>query len=476
MQFATLQLFTQEGLLIPRKMRTFAVISKNIIMDYTKLPRNLIYRERRSLVEFGVKSNHINSMIFKRMQELPMFRDMVDGDVCALRCFNNAYYICLLILNDDFPRLRIRLYVDLALDKDRWKYSFDAQAMTMGIVYILLKACRIEEGFLQDLYTFFRRFGWDSNGARFSFYNMVDSISLKSYTVYKSEFAPRIVEEGMQSKDFLKDFIALDSELITEYITTVCTHDHQRLLLIRKTIQLEKESYGFLDMRIVQGYHTLYKLQADLTGTPMPERLPCDDVNPWGGPKLSPSSSSPSFPPELQDSSRVIGLQKDVSELRSVNKEQKVEIERLKAEIERLNTEKEGLIDEIKKLKLLDDGFKAEGSSEIMTEEEEFTLRERVVFFATVMSLDIKKKYTVLQNLATFIATLCNDKPHIRRIGTFLSRMQKPEEKAANAKAAKRVGDMMKLILPADYRNDEKLTINKLVESMKNNFPGEEEE
>jgi len=147
----------------------------------------------------------------------------------------------------------------------------------------------------------------------------------------------------MQSKDFLKDFIALDSELITEYITTVCTHDHQRLLLIRKTIQLEKESYGFLDMRIVQGYHTLYKLQADLTGTPMPEKLPCDNVNPWGGARLSSYSPSPSVPTDPQGSSRVIGLQKEVSELRTVNKEQKVGIERLKAEIERLNTENQEL-------------------------------------------------------------------------------------------------------------------------------------
>ena len=113
-----------------------------------------------------------------------------------------------------------------------------------------------------------------------------------------------------------------------------------------------------------------------------------------------------------------------------------------------------------------------------LTGEETFTRRERVVFFATVLSLDINKKYTILQNLATFIAELCTGEgaDDIGNIASFLSRMQAPKEKKANAKAAKRVSDLLQLIVPEESRNDQKLTINKTIESLKLNFPENDED
>ena len=104
--------------------------------------------------------------------------------------------------------------------------------------------------------------------------------------------------------------------------------------------------------------------------------------------------------------------------------------------------------------------------------DEKFTLRERLVFFFTVLSLDNDKKYTNLSNLAKFVSELCKDQ---NNIVPFISKMKKAEEASKNAKAAKRVADMMKQIIHESYRNDENLTINKLIESIQLNFPEEEE-
>ena len=156
--------------------------------------------------------------------------------------------------------------------------------------------------------------------------------------------------------------------------------------------------------------------------------------------------------------------QKRISELEAQrNKSQQMDND----EVERLKTANAQLSE---KVAILDEWYN--GPYDNLSREEELVLRERVVFFATVLSLDLEKKYTVLSNLATFISELCNDQ---KSVGPFLSRMKKPEEAAANAKAATRVAGLMKVIIPEEYRNDKHLKINQLVDSMLLNYPEKEE-
>lgn len=151
----------------------------------------------------------------------------------------------------------------------------------------------------------------------------------------------------------------------------------------------------------------------------------------------------------------------DDSALKNQNQELQAKVERLTSE---LNEAKE-------KLSMLDGWYTGEYKK--LPEDVDFTLRERIVFFATVLSLDLDKKFTVLSNLATFISELCNDQ---HNVGPFLSRMKKSEETTKNAKAAKKVAGLMKDILPDEHQNDKHLKINQLIDSMLLNFPSEEEE
>lgn len=154
-------------------------------------------------------------------------------------------------------------------------------------------------------------------------------------------------------------------------------------------------------------------------------------------------------------------------EANNINAQQATCIKELQADVERLKSE----LDKAKKKSSMQDEWYT-GEYRKLPEDVEFVLRERVVFFATVLSLDLDKKYTVLSNLATFISELCNDQ---KNVGPFLSRMKKPDEAEKNAKAAKKVAGLMKNILPDEYQNDKHLRINQLIVSMLLNFPSEEE-
>lgn len=111
---------------------------------------------------------------------------------------------------------------------------------------------------------------------------------------------------------------------------------------------------------------------------------------------------------------------------------------------------------------------------EKLSDKDKESNRERIVFFATVLSLSIEKKSTILNNLAKFIESMCNGEA--KYIGPLLSRLNYPEYAQANAKAAKKVANDLFLILPKERRKDEKLTINKIIESLKLNFPDKDEE
>ena len=63
-------------------------------MDYTTVPRSLIYRERRSLEEFGIyEENCIIRPLFDAIFDFDFIR-APNAEERALWCMNNAFYIC----------------------------------------------------------------------------------------------------------------------------------------------------------------------------------------------------------------------------------------------------------------------------------------------------------------------------------------------------------------------------------------------
>lgn len=105
-------------------------------MEYTKLPRILIYRERRKLNEF-IQHNELTEIIIDNMQNIGVL--MIDNfEQRALTCLNTAYYICTLMMLEDKPTWRWPEYREFAFCNEPY-HKETYQAITLSVVAILLK-------------------------------------------------------------------------------------------------------------------------------------------------------------------------------------------------------------------------------------------------------------------------------------------------------------------------------------------------
>lgn len=108
-------------------------------MDYTKVPRALIYEDRTNLTDLGVKDEGtFNNYIFTQMRKLTLLR-CGDAKEIALRCFNNAYYICTLIQMEEFPDLCMDKY-EKNLMAVNISFPDDVYQASMALVCVMLAA------------------------------------------------------------------------------------------------------------------------------------------------------------------------------------------------------------------------------------------------------------------------------------------------------------------------------------------------
>ena len=106
-------------------------------MDYTKVPRSLIYKDRNDLKDYDVLNpESVDYHLFKLLKNTALLR-MEEAKESALQCFNNAYYICALIQLEEFPDLCIVEYEEKLIRGARG-YPHDVCAASMAMVYQLL--------------------------------------------------------------------------------------------------------------------------------------------------------------------------------------------------------------------------------------------------------------------------------------------------------------------------------------------------
>ena len=118
-------------------------------MDNTKVPRPLIYRERRSLEEFIDKSA-MNETLVDNMSNVYYMKENFRER--ALKCMNTAYYICTLILSEKHPEWSFDTYCNLAFCGD--KKSKVNQAVTLSLVSLYInELCEEQRKKLQKLKT-----------------------------------------------------------------------------------------------------------------------------------------------------------------------------------------------------------------------------------------------------------------------------------------------------------------------------------
>ncbi len=142
--------------------------------------------------------------------------------------------------------------------------------------------------------------------------------------------------------------------------------------------------------------------------------------------------------------------------------------------------EKERLIERIHELEKLleEERQKNQGIDDLpeLDEVQKTTLHQKIVFFTTVTSVLLDKRYTNMRNLASFIASMCNEKPStiapmLSRIGQISDDNPNPNLSATLNSAAQCVSDMLLQILTDETRHDKSQIINKIRKDLLLNYP-----
>ena len=92
-------------------------------MDYTKIPRYLIYKDRRDIDEFPVRSRFdyqfMEEVYLEALEQRPFIKDAYEAPELILSIFNNARYITTLICMESHPNHYFRKYLEKAGSNDR---------------------------------------------------------------------------------------------------------------------------------------------------------------------------------------------------------------------------------------------------------------------------------------------------------------------------------------------------------------------
>lgn len=190
-------------------------------MDYTKVPRALIYKERTDLNEFGVKVHGtMNHLLFSNLKELFKATDRLKELI--LRCFNNAYYICTIIPFEDFPDTQVAEYEKLLLKDDPYDLE-EVCAVSMAMVCKLLPASDIRwmpenSDLIEQIRYRFTHYQWIHRGASNSFEFMEGKHNTDELIISSNEFVPCEIIEVIENCSIR------DLQVYAEYICERLAH------------------------------------------------------------------------------------------------------------------------------------------------------------------------------------------------------------------------------------------------------------
>ncbi len=174
-------------------------------MDYTKVPRALIYKDRTNLNDFGVQTpGTINNYLFTQMRRMTLLH-CGDAKEIALQCFNNAYYICTLTQLDEFPDLCMDKY-EKKLMEVKIPFPGDVYQASMALVCMLLAAFddkykQKDDPLIESIHHWTSSNKWVGSNCRKSFDDINEKCSPDGFSVSSDMFAPRNIIDVIENVD-----------------------------------------------------------------------------------------------------------------------------------------------------------------------------------------------------------------------------------------------------------------------------------
>lgn len=408
-------------------------------MDYTEIPRELIYKEKASLKDFGVSNEMtIEHRFYEGLLKRPSIKGCFKKRETILRIFNNAYYLCTLILMDEDPRLSIDSYREIAENTERtidWVNHF--APMTMALVYLELKGCRQEcacelrifdEFLLDDIYEHYR--DWDTKGAtegKADFYELAGN-GEQQYQKLPSDlpsFPPRTITIKSLGEAFDNDgyrhslrYFTYDYDM--ERIAEIFRHlgrTKEEKEALRDALKWDIES--FCD----EGRKPRFLAQLDGMDFSSEEHAVEQGMEARYSRALLEISIQEKKVHELNKEISLLKQKAQNTEDMLPSSESHNALEPLNAELAASNDRVSELESENEELR----AFKQEIEELIeMTPDERLGIDERAIYFSTSLGLDFDPKRTNQKQLSIMISKLSGDAPD--SIRGRISKMHKMEE------------------------------------------------
>lgn len=301
-------------------------------MDYTKV-RQLIYRERKSLDEFNVlaeeKNVLVNAFLYDRLLKIEYLHPMYDyANEETLRIFNDVHFIMTLFFYDENPLAHYADYRRIPNpDQQKDDFSQNRIWVELSMIYVILERWNRTKWFRKKLRHV--KFFEIIKGEVENYIEMNTSSEDIAYIITEGceyrdfimtidhDFPLCNIQEVIDGKETLKNCLYVGSDL-RNVVNDVCKDEKQKLLLIERLLEPEKEYYGVFDSTICAAYRSLYELKSELTGESLPEELPFERVSMCTPPMMA-------TPPYIQDcqkdneddsDARIAELEKEVRDLK----------------------------------------------------------------------------------------------------------------------------------------------------------------
>ncbi len=259
-------------------------------MNYS-LIRPLIYRERKKLEEFNVFNGHkkfiVNAFLYDRLLKIDYLHPKHDyATEETRRIFNDVHFFMTLFFLDENPLAHYADYRKIPNpNQQKDDLSQHRTVVELSMIYVILQCWHKTDWFKQKFNhdKFFEVLSGEiekivSNNHITDDTNIAKTLISESFyyrfTMYiDRDFAPRNIQEVVDGKESLKDCLAVGKD-ISEAVNLLCKDNTQKLGLIARLLEPEEEGYGAFSAPIPDAYRSLHELRSELTGQPLPAKLP----------------------------------------------------------------------------------------------------------------------------------------------------------------------------------------------------------
>ena len=321
-------------------------------MDFTNI-RQLIYRERKSLDEFGIlvdDKSKITPFLYDRLIHIDYLHPKHKySNEEILRILNDVFFFHTLFFNDDNPLAHYADYQQISNPNNSSdNLSKNRQWVEMAIAYVILNRFNGVEWFREKIsharffdfikeeiekhrraYTYSMLTLGEAVAIEDKIINTItsDSESRHFVMIINEDFPLRDIQEVIDSKESLENCLLAGSDLCN-YVIEVCKDEEQEKALIDRLLEPEKEHYGVFNSTICAAYRSLYELKSELTGEPLPEQLPFEKASICIPPMMATPPSILDYQKEKKADERDV----TIAELRETISQMKTEFEQDKQE------------------------------------------------------------------------------------------------------------------------------------------------